>query len=220
MDQSKTIFCITGTTQGLGNEVFSNLLEKSVEVVTINRRYFDHSENIIFDFNNIDKIESDLFSKLDDKFKNYKKIIFILNAAAIDPIKELGNYKHIDVLNIVNTNLISQVLLTNYVVKTEKESIIVNVSTGGTQYNFKGLGLYLSTKLALKKLFEISNIENNNVTFINYDPGTMNTQMVSKMRDTDNQFDVSSRIYLDKKNDENSFKCTKKSAEELINLIL
>ena len=188
MNDIETLFIITGITQGFGKDIFLELLKITENITTINRHSFNYKENIIFDLNHIENMESQLFPELNRRIKAYKNIVIILNAAMIDPVKEVGNYESSDILKIINTNVISSILLTNFVIKQKKKGIVVHLTSGGIDFNFQGLGLYLSSKIAINKFFEICEVEKNTMKFISFEPGSMNTQMTKKLRDKNNHF--------------------------------
>lgn len=219
MLKKDVLFIITGTTRGLGKDIFESLMEADENILTINRSQFNYPENIVFDFSEIDKIEGILIPQLKLRIENYRTIVMILNAALIDPIKEIGNYAGSDVIRMINTNFISPVLLSNFLVQEKKEGVIVNLSSGGINFNFEGLGLYTSSKIATHKFFNIANIEDTKINFINFDPGSMDTQMTEKLRDEENHFQEKSRKYLWQKLEDKTYKPSKESADELLALI-
>lgn len=219
MKQSKILFVVTGTTKGLGSDIFRMLVEEKQNILTINRSPFEYENNLVFDFSEVEKIEASLLPHLREKMQGYESIVMILNAALVDPIKEVGNYGSDAIIKIVNTNVVSQILLSNFLVKENKQGVIAHVSSGGINFNLQGLGLYTSTKIATHKFFDIANEEETKMTFLNFDPGTMNTQMTEKLRDDSNDFQQQSREYLCKKLEEKTYKPTQKSARELLDLI-
>jgi len=219
LKQSKVLFVVTGTTKGLGSDIFRMLVEEKQNILTINRSPFEYENNLVFDFSEVEKIEASLLPHLREKMQGYESIVMILNAALVDPIKEVGNYDSDEIIKIVNTNVVSQILLSNFLVKENKQGVIAHVSSGGINFNLQGLGLYTSTKIATHKFFEIANAEETKMTFLNFDPGTMNTKMTEKLRDDSNDFQQQSREYLYKKLEEKTYKPTQKSARELLDLI-
>ena len=215
-----TLFIITGTTQGLGKDIFAQLSRITENIITINRSPFHHSGNIIFDFSNIEKIENDLFSKLNNGIANFDNVIIILNAGIIDPIKEIGNYESSDVIKLVNINIVSQVLLTNFIVKQNKNGITINITSGSAHNTNKGLGLYSLSKSAIHRFFEISDKECTMMQFINFDPGNMNTQMHEQLRREDNHFELMYKKQLQKQYQNGDMKTPRESAQRLVNEIL
>jgi benzil reductase ((S)-benzoin forming) len=219
MKKNEILFIVTGTTKGLGYDIFMALSEQEQNILTINRSPFDYENNISFDFSEIDELESMLLANLKEKIQAYQTVVMILNAALVDPVKKVGNYESADVIRIVNTNVLSPILLSNFLVKENKKGVIAHVSSGGIKLNLEGLGLYTSTKIATHKFCDIANAENTQLHFLNFDPGTMNTQMTEKLRDDTNDFQQQSREYLCQKLKEETYKPTKESAKELLDLI-
>jgi len=220
MKIDKTLFIITGTTQGLGFDIFNQLSTISENIVTINRSPFEYKNNINFDISDIDNIEKSLLSKLNELTKSYENLVLILNASIIEPVKEIGNYETHDIIKIVNVNILSSMILANFMVNQNKKGIVLNVSSGGIDFDFEGLGLYTATKISTHKFFSISNIENNNVEFINFDPRSMDTQMTASLKDKNNHFQVASRDYLMAKTRDKTFTSTKDSATKLLKIII
>jgi len=219
MENEETLFIVTGTTKGLGQDIFTLLAEQDKAILTINRSAFAYENNLTFDFSEVENIETDLLPVLQEKIEGYKHIVMILNAALVDPIKEVGNYESEEAIKIVNTNFLAPVLLSNFLIKQNKKGLIAHVSSGGIRFNLEGLGLYTSTKIATHKFFDIANVEKRGMHFLNFDPGTMNTQMTEKLRDDRNDFQQQSKEYLAQKLEEQTYKLTKDSAKELLDLI-
>ena len=220
MKIDKTLFIIIGTTQGLGFDIFNQLSTISENIVTINRSPFEYKNNINFDISDIDNIEKSLLSKLNELTKSYENLVLILNASIIEPVKEIGNYETHDIIKIVNVNILSSMILANFIVNQNKKGIVLNVSSGGIDFDFEGLGLYTATKIATHKFFSISNIENSNIEFINFDPSSMDTQMTISLKDKNNHFQVASRDYLMAKTRDKTFTSTKDSSAKLLKIII
>lgn len=216
MTIQNTLFLVTGTTQGLGKYIFSVLKEITENIITVNRSPFNYADNIQFDFDNIEKIEGDLFLKLKERISQAENIIVILNAGIIDPIMEVGNYQSTEIFKIVNVNITSQILFTNFIVKQNKKGIIVNISSGSAHNANKGLGLYSLSKSAMHRFFEISEIENTMMSFLNFDPGNMDTQMHEKLRSEDNEFELRYKQQLKDQYKNGEMKTPQKSANRLI----
>ena len=139
------MYIITGTTRGLGKEIKKTLLANDKDVITINRKDMDLSNP--YDF--------PLYIKSMEKKTRNKDIVFINNAAVLGDISPFLNIDGNNIINTINTNLISPLLFLNF------------------------------TKLGLKRYLDFLNIElgdTNCVGLYNYDPKIMHTDMNKKLK--------------------------------------
>ncbi|MFY4783627.1 hypothetical protein ACOTWN_10500, partial [Aliarcobacter butzleri] len=80
---NNVLIVITGTTQGLGKELERVFINNNI--LTINRKLINNSNNIVFDLSKKD-INLEKFNNIID---DYEKIFFIPNASIIKPIKNI-----------------------------------------------------------------------------------------------------------------------------------
>ncbi|MFT5660487.1 MAG: benzil reductase ((S)-benzoin forming) [Sulfurimonas sp.] len=184
------LFIITGTTQGLGNALFKKL-QKNNMIITLNRKeiiYPDHNINLCIDLSNINFTKISEFEKLLDTalIQNIKKIVFINNAFTMGTLARIDNLETKEILNSFNTNLISSfLLLKSFINKTKELPIdkrILNISSGAANKAIDGWSVYCISKSSMEMLLETIKLEYNDFKCLNVDPGVMDTQMQSKIR--------------------------------------
>lgn len=220
MKINETLFIITGTTQGLGKDLFLKLLKMTENIITINRSRFDYKKNLVVDLSDSHKVKNFLLLEMKQALQDFKNIVLVLNASMLDPIKEIGHYNPADILKIIDTNITSQILLTNCIVKQNKKGIAINITSGSAHLAFEGLGLYSLSKSAMYKFFEISDKEKTMMKFINFDPGNMNTQMQEKLRHDDSHFELTYKKHIQNQHDIGAIKTPEKSAQRLLDIIV
>ena len=169
------MYIITGTTRGLGKEIKKTLLANDKDVITINRKDMDLSNP--YDF--------PLYIKSMEKKTRNKDIVFINNAAVLGDISPFLNIDGNNIINTINTNLISPLLFLNFLFTLKNKWMYINITSGVTSSTNKYLGLYSITKLGLKRYLDFLNIElgdTNCVGLYNYDPKIMHTDMNKKLK--------------------------------------
>lgn len=186
---------ITGVNKGLGNAFFNLFLkEESVTIVAISRNFNDEQKKtknsrVVFikkDLSKLNNVEDEL--KLNAYYLSpFKEIIFINNAASINPIESIGNFDDESIVKAVQLNTIAPLLLTNNIIKNNstKRVRIFNISSGAAKRPIIGWSIYCSTKSANEMFFETlkSQEENNkNIEVYNLDPGVMDTDMQKNIR--------------------------------------
>ena len=186
---------ITGVNKGLGNAFFNLFLkEESVTIVAISRNFNDEQKKtknsrVVFikkDLSKLNNVEDEL--KLNAYYlSHFKEIIFINNAASINPIESIGNFDDESIVKAVQLNTIAPLLLTNNIIKNNstKRVRIFNISSGAAKRPIIGWSIYCSTKSANEMFFETlkSQEENNkNIDVYNLDPGVMDTDMQKNIR--------------------------------------
>lgn len=194
----KTII-ITGTSSGLGHSFFDILIKrKDDKIVSLSRNFLSYQKKIAKN-NNIKLVKVDLsdfkvVNKLNfsDKLENFitNDIIFINNAGVIHPIGGLGNLKEDQVIENVNVNFLSPIILLNKLVKLKNKKRfrlkIINISSGAAENPVAGWSLYCSTKAAIKMFFNtiVSSAGESKIEVINIDPGAMDTKMQKEIRES------------------------------------
>jgi len=196
------LFIITGTTKGLGKSFLDFLTSDEHLIITINRQEIGYKQNNIYslcmdlsiiDLDKINDFEA-LFSRL--LTKNIKKVIFINNAFSMGTLAKIDELENTEILKIFNVNIVSSVLLIkSFIHQTRYLSIdkrILNISSGAARKAIDGWSTYCMSKSSLEMLIEGIKIEYSSYKCFNIDPGAMDTQMQSQIRDfkkgTDNQY--------------------------------
>lgn len=193
------LFIVTGVSSGLGKSIFDLLIKKNKIIIALSRTFKEYQlklqkenevELVTCDLSVVNELENLLnnISLIDSD--NVDEIIFINNAATINPIAKIGDFSKSDIIDSVNINLSSSIIINNYLceISKRKDSIykIVNITTGAAKKPIEGWAMYCTTKSAVERFLEVIELENDNVKVINVDPGVINTKMQKKIRNSSN----------------------------------
>jgi len=188
---------ITGINKGLGQAFFNFFLQKKKTIIIgITRNLNEEQLKIQNKFNNVIFVEKDLstLKNIDEEIKlqtyystEIKEIVFINNAASINPIEAIGNLNEDAIFKAFQLNTIAPILLTNHIIKNNRSKLIriFNISSGAANKPIVGWGLYCSAKSANEMFFktlELQEETNNNIEVYNIDPGVMDTDMQKNIR--------------------------------------
>ena len=191
---------ITGVNKGLGLAFFNIFLkEEAITIIAISRNFNNEQKTIknkrvIFiekDLSKLNNVEEEL--KLNMYYKSqFKEVIFINNAASINPIEAIGNFDNDAIVRAVQLNTIAPLLLTNNIIKnnSSKPVRIVNISSGAAKRPIVGWSIYCSTKSANEMFFNTLKLQeenNKNIEVHNLDPGIMDTEMQKNIRSKSEQ---------------------------------
>ena len=186
---------ITGVNKGLGNAFFNVFLsEEKITMIAISRNFNDEqikikNKHVIFvkkDLSKLNNVEEEL--KLNNYYSSqFKEVIFINNAASINPIESIGNFDDESIVKAVQLNTIAPLLLTNNIIKNNKSKRIriFNISSGAAKRPIIGWGIYCSTKSANEMFFNTLKLQeehNKHIEVHNLDPGVMDTDMQKNIR--------------------------------------
>lgn len=190
----KKVILITGASRGIGNNIAKNLAKENIVIANYNNSEAEakklkrelEEKNI-----NIDIIKADVCNRnqvkemIKQTIDKYGHIDVLINNAGISQYKLFTDITDSDWAEIMNTNLSSNFIVTQEVVKNmihNKEGLIVNISsiwgiTGAAMevaYSTSKAGIIGLTKSLAKELGP-SNIRVNAIA-----PGIINTSMNSK----------------------------------------
>lgn len=188
------VILITGASRGIGNNISKNLAKENIVIANYNNSEAEakklkkelEEKNI-----NIDIIKADVCNRnqvkemIKQTIDKYGHIDVLINNAGISQYKLFTDITDSDWAEIMNTNLNSNFIVTQEVVKNmihNKEGLIVNISsiwgiTGAAMevaYSTSKAGIIGLTKSLAKELGP-SNIRVNAIA-----PGIINTSMNSK----------------------------------------
>ncbi len=231
-------YIITGASRGLGEAIADNLISKDNHLFCISRR---SNEDLItraglkdcridffeFDFNfleEIDMLAETIFERIN--FKKADSICLVNNAGVIKPIKPVGKFPSFEIISNMNVNLIApMILISEFIRRSEEASCerkIVNISSGAAKKPYYGWGAYCSSKAAMNMFTGCVGLEQKNSTnpvrIFSFDPGIMDTDMQSDIRQADAEdFEQVERFIEFKKN--GNLKAPDFVAKKLLELI-
>lgn len=191
------IVIITGVNTGLGEAFFNYFIEKEkVKVIAISRKINDKQQallskqkfiHIVLDFKNLKDSKKQLDLK---KFVSIQdSILFINNAATVQPIKSIGTFNDQDIINTITINTISPLIIINYIKNLMVTELkIINISSGASKNPIVGWALYCATKAANEMFVNTLTKQeeaNKNIFVFNVDPGVLDSNMQLQIRATD-----------------------------------
>jgi benzil reductase ((S)-benzoin forming) len=206
-------FFITGTSKGIGNALAELLLKDNNNRVTgisrTNTIKHIHYSHITTDLANTGDTESFFFPDL----KDFDEITLINNSGTISEIVRTGKLKNSGILNDFNVNIVSpSILMNNFIKKYQQytnKRVILNISSGAGRHAVDAWSVYCASKSALDMFSETVNLEQNfqpvenRIRILSLAPGTVDTAMQEKLRDSDeNEFSVKEKFVNLKKNNE------------------
>ena len=182
----KTIV-ITGTTSGLGKSLLSELIVKETKILAIDRSPNIYNKNSKIQAE-LDSLQLDLSEEVSDSlplpdsiFREVNELIFVINAATIQPLRQGLEIPLDDLRSTFNVNFFSYVKLIQIFGKEcERRAIpfrIFLVSTGSIFHPIYGWSAYSGSKGALFSFCKHVALENEGITFEAFDPGVFNSNM-------------------------------------------
>lgn len=154
---------ITGASKGIGYYLSEQLVSKGYKVLNISRTKSNLKEviNYEFDLSNLDKIPS----LVKEIIKNYGSPYLLINNAGIASMNHTLLMKNSKVVDIVNLNLVSPIILTKEITKfmIKGKGKILNISSVAVPLLLEGEAVYAASKSGLEifsKIFakELSNV--------------------------------------------------------------
>jgi benzil reductase ((S)-benzoin forming) len=192
---------ITGSTGGIGNQ----LARICLDLVTDMRGCFLYRDqdkfNRIFSGVNIDHIDTCIHSmeevrrlNLEDiirKQSKIDKIILVLTAFTIEPIKRIEEQDIEEVTRNLNINIVSQLNIILEVLKYTKEKHlglrIINIDSGAAYRAIEGWSLYSCAKSYMNMYLKSLKLEEN-IDIVTYDPGVVDTNMQAVIRNQKEEY--------------------------------
>jgi len=214
---SEKYFIVSGTNRGLGLALLEELISLNdfKLIFCLNRKLNIgmNSNKVIqleIDLNNFEKLTELIDNDIIPKIPLKSDIIFINNAATIQPIEFSGNLNNEDFIQTFQVNslagcLISSKLTNHFYLNSTIR--IINITSGAANRPIKGWSLYCSSKAYIKMFLEVLKLEYPNINLTQYDPGTMDTSMQEMIRSkSELKYDNSYFIDLKKNKNLNSTK--------------
>ncbi|MEY8349516.1 (S)-benzoin forming benzil reductase [Bacillus cereus] len=198
---------LTGTSQGLGEAIATQLLEEDTRLICISRRQNEKllekakQKGISFTFHSIDLQDvHNLETEMDTIFTSIEKetvssIHLINNAGVLAPMKPIEKSENNLLIANVQINLIAPMLLTSSFMKHTKdwkvEKRIINISSGAGQNPYFGWGAYCTTKAGINMFTKCIATEEAGkeypVKTIAFAPGVVDTNMQQQIRQTEKE---------------------------------
>lgn len=196
---------ITGTSAGLGQSFFRQMLGRCDVLLSISRRLLRSQEQMasvngkkLFflqrDFREIGKVAAigeDLQQIVGQV--PVSEVVFINNAGVVTPFGKITEGTPDEIVESVHVNMLSPILLTREILNAfdlaKTRMKVVHISTGAALRVIEGWSMYCATKAGMKMFYDVLTDEYkdiSNVTFYQVNPGVMDTSMQEKIRDAKN----------------------------------
>lgn len=190
------LFCITGTTRGIGKALIAAALELPDSfVVSLSRAeafLWDRHQNIHMDLNDTDRISS-VFAAIHFDFRQLgrlKNTVLINNAGVLDPIAPINDCDDGLLAQNIRVNLIAPMVLTrhffHYSRSFQGRKWVINITSGASKVPYSGWSAYGAAKSGLEMATRAMALEFTQIdpTFhvCAVAPGTVDTAMQAKIR--------------------------------------
>jgi|MDTC01.2.fsa_nt_gb benzil reductase ((S)-benzoin forming) len=185
---NKTLIIITGTSSGIGSQLKSILTkDKKFETQVFHSR--DISENYTDDITNkhiygdLENYSNEWFSAID--LGRFSNIIFVNNAATIEPIDKFKNLSVSSLNKSLSINTLFTAKITQFLANKKNDNakfLIFNISSGASLSPVDGWTAYCMTKAATKMMLDVIDLENKDISVVHYDPGIVDTNMQKTIR--------------------------------------
>ena len=185
---------ITGTSSGLGRQLFELLANSDLAVCAIARR-FHPDQKELENSGRVRLVSCDLgrFGAKDCEricaAIDFDEVIFLNNAGVIDPIAQVGRLQVDEMENSVAVNFLAPLQITNglaaIVRRMSGRLTVVNITSGAAAHPIAGWDMYCSTKAALRMALDVAASEGN-FEVIHVDPGVIDTPMQDRIRSASN----------------------------------
>jgi len=185
------LFIITGTSQGLGLSLAERALKERFHVISIGRKCPVENENHIFiqhDLSSPDQLVEKFNTALNKlKEKNFTAIHLINNAAVVTPVGHIEAFNWNDISSHMHVNLLMPIYLSGLFIESTKAwecaKVIANISSGAAIRPINGWSMYCTSKSGLKMFSDCLSSERSDVKILNFNPGVMDTNMQSTIRE-------------------------------------
>lgn len=176
-----------------------------------------HTVAVDFGCDNQDKLMDFIFSHTTGE---YTHAYLFNNAGTLGSLQFTKNLTYQDIKSSTQINLVSPMLLTARFLKQFSgciKTVIVNVSSLAAIQPFATWGMYCATKAARDIAHRTIALEEPNVRVLNYAPGPIDTEMMTRVREEMPDFGVK-QVYLDM-HAENKLVNPEDSAKELFKVM-
>lgn len=191
----KTFVYLTGHSKGIGKNICESLFQQDENIfihgISRTEKWkHERLKTTLMDLSHPDKFNTGIFEKHNDA----SKIVLVNNAGMLGDMNRVGSLSSDSIQKTVMLNFTSALLLTNDFLKFYKDhpaqKLIVNVSTGVTNYPIDGWSLYCSTKAGLEMFCRVIDKEleldnRKDVKLFSIAPGKIDTDMQGEIRKAD-----------------------------------
>jgi benzil reductase ((S)-benzoin forming) len=189
---------VTGTSSGLGEQLFRLIVESDCALLAISRSFSTQQSNAAnesrgrircfqCDLSEISESHIEGIGIAVQDFRN-PATVFINNASVIEPIAGMGNLSPGLLKRNIDTNFSAPIQIANALVRAATSSgmslKVVNVTSGSALRAIEGWAAYCSTKAAVRMAFDVGAKENA-FELVHFEPGTLDTKMQQTIRTTD-----------------------------------
>ncbi|KFN02811.1 (S)-benzoin forming benzil reductase [Bacillus clarus] len=198
---------ITGTSQGLGEAIATQLLEKNTKLICISRRENEKLAEIAkqknshlsfhsMDLQDIHNLETHFETILSSiKEDTVSSIHLINNAGTVAPMKPIEKSESELLITNVQINLIAPMILTSTFMKHTKDwkidKRVINISSGAGKNPYFGWGAYCTTKAGVNMFTQCIGLEEEEkeypVKIVAFAPGVVDTNMQKQIRETNKE---------------------------------
>lgn len=187
------VFIITGANRGLG-QAFVDILIKNENhfVISISRSQSEVQKGFApanFYFIKVDLSKNTLVKKIQvlKELITNQDIYFINNASTIEPITKIEHLDEEVIDKTISVNIKSTILITNFLLChfSGHKLFFINISSGAANHAISNWSLYCASKAFIKMFFNVAEKEYKQHRFFSIDPGVMDTNMQTSIRDTE-----------------------------------
>ncbi|EOV9529116.1 (S)-benzoin forming benzil reductase [Bacillus cytotoxicus] len=195
---------ITGTSQGLGEAIATQLLKEHTNLICISRRPNEQLVEIAnqtrsslsfhpIDLQNVHQLEADFAAILSSiELEDVSSIHLINNAGILAPMKPIEKSESEQLIANVQINLIAPMILTSTFMKHTKnwkvDKRVINISSDAGKNPYFGWGAYCTTKAGINMFTQCVATEEAEKEFpvkiIAFAPGVVDTNMQKQIRQT------------------------------------
>lgn len=179
---------LTGANRGLGRELHRLVVMNDspmVQGIFISRGPLREAE-AGHHYVQADLGKKEVFNTALEISQGTKKVVFINNAGTIEPIGRAVDISAVDIEYAMRVNCVGPSSLAQQLISATKaigaSLFILNVSSGAARRPIKGWMAYCVSKAAAVMAFDVLAAENEHVEVLHFDPGVMDTDMQSCIR--------------------------------------
>lgn len=173
---------VTGGCHGLGKYFTEYLLTKGYKVTAIYNTSIKEANELEKKYENVTVIKCDIRNEdmVRKTLSNIDNIDILINNASISLDDEYFNKSGEDFLNVLNTNVVGNFLVTKYAIpKMNNNSIIINISSNNSLNAYNPISMdYDASKAGINMLTKDFSLILNNVKIVSVCPGWINTESV------------------------------------------